>query len=91
VTAIPGPRSRHHRLQRGDPVDRNDVKYGFLDRGNAFQAKGDLDHAIAGHDQMLRLDTTSGRRVAFEGRAEAYMAKGNLDGAVSDRSQVASN
>ncbi len=56
------------------------------DRGNAYQAKGDLDRAIADYDETIRLAPNIAQ--AFNGRANVYAAKGDLDRAFADYDQA---
>jgi tetratricopeptide (TPR) repeat protein len=54
----------------------------FCNRGNARQAKGDLDGAIADYDEAIRLKPDDGD--GFCNRGIARKAKGDLDGAIAD-------
>jgi tetratricopeptide (TPR) repeat protein len=51
-------------------------------RGDAYGAKGDLDHAIAAYNEALRLDPKYA--VVYADRGLAYRAKGDLDHALAD-------
>jgi tetratricopeptide (TPR) repeat protein len=55
------------------------VLYG--NRGFAFEAKGNLDRAIADYDEAIKLDPLS---LHFYRRGGAYQAKGNYDRAIAD-------
>jgi tetratricopeptide (TPR) repeat protein len=54
-------------------------------RGLAYRAKGDHDHAIADYDQAIRLNPTP---EAFNNRGAANRAKGDLDRAIADFDQA---
>jgi len=56
--------------------------YAYNDRGLVYQAKGDLDRAIADFTEAIRLDPKSAR--AFNNRGIAYQAKGDGDRAIAD-------
>src|SRR5882757_756802 len=50
-----------------------DLAAAFINRGKAYQAKGDVDRAIADYDQAIRLDLNSAR--AFNARGGAFFFK----------------
>jgi len=50
--------------------NEGDRAIAFMFRGNAYQAKGDLDHAIADHSEAIRLDPNASP--AFVARGTAY-------------------
>ena len=54
----------------------------YYNRGNAYRAKGDHDHAIADYTKAIELNP----KVAgyYDGRGDAYKAKGDLDKAIAD-------
>jgi tetratricopeptide (TPR) repeat protein len=54
----------------------------FINRGGAYQAKGDFDQAIADLNKALQLDPKSA--LAFSDRASIYRAKGDLDRTIAD-------
>ena len=54
----------------------------FYDRGNAYQQKGDFDHAIADYDQAIRHNP--GMSGAFDNRGTAYQAKRQYALAIAD-------
>jgi tetratricopeptide (TPR) repeat protein len=54
----------------------------YYNRGNAYQAKGDLDRAISDYNDAIRLDPNYA--FAYNSRGKAYRAKGDLDRAISD-------
>jgi tetratricopeptide (TPR) repeat protein len=54
----------------------------FINRGNAYQASGDIDRAIADYDQAIRLDPNSAR--AFNIRGSAFFFKKVYDRAIAD-------
>jgi tetratricopeptide (TPR) repeat protein len=55
-------------------------------RGDAYEAKGDLDHAIAAYNEAIRLDPKSA--LAYADRSFAHRAKGNLDHALADADEA---
>jgi tetratricopeptide (TPR) repeat protein len=59
---------------------------GYGERGEAYQAKGDNDRAIADYTDSIQLDANN--KVAFTARGSAYLAKGELDRAIADYDQV---
>ena len=54
----------------------------FVVRGNAYQRKGDFDHAISGHNEAIKLNPKNA--AAFNNRGAAYREKGDFDHAISD-------
>ena len=54
----------------------------FVVRGNAYQGKGDLDHAISGCNEAIKLNPKNA--AAFFNRGNAYQQKGDFDCAISD-------
>ena len=54
----------------------------FNNRGNAYNAKGDRDRAIADFDEAIRLNPNNSN--AFNNRGSAYNAKGDRDRAIVD-------
>jgi tetratricopeptide (TPR) repeat protein len=58
----------------------------YLNRGLAYQTKGDLDRAIADFNQAIQLDPKFA--AAYNNRGVAYEAKGDLDRAMADVSQA---
>ena len=54
----------------------------YDNRGSAYQAKGDIDRAIADHDEAIRLDPRYA--AAYDNRGGAYQAKGDHDRAIAD-------
>jgi tetratricopeptide (TPR) repeat protein len=56
--------------------------YSYANRGAAYAAKGDLDHAIADFDDAIRLDPKFAG--AYFNRGSAYQVKGDLDRAIAD-------
>jgi tetratricopeptide (TPR) repeat protein len=51
-------------------------------RGGAYQAKGDLDRAIADYSEATRLDAKNAG--SYYNRGNAYQEKGDLDRAIAD-------
>jgi formylglycine-generating enzyme required for sulfatase activity/Tfp pilus assembly protein PilF len=66
--------------------DGKDLAWAYLDRGIAYRAKGDLDHAIADYSEAIKLDPKDA--VAYVNRGVAYRAKGDLDHAIADYSEA---
>jgi tetratricopeptide (TPR) repeat protein len=80
------------RILKGDPdrpaepgdAARLDPRYApaYAARGEAYGAKGDIDHAIAAYSEALRLDPKYAP--AYVDRGLAYRAKGDLEHALAD-------
>ncbi len=64
------------------------IRHFGADFCNAYQAKGDLDRAIADSDQIIALDPKDGD--AHSSRATAYLSRGDFRRAIADfgRGQV---
>ena len=63
----------------------------FIDRGNAWENKGDHDMAIANYNQALRVaDPNDSYNIctAYMGRGIAWYKKGEYDKAVADYNQA---
>jgi lipoprotein NlpI len=58
----------------------------FNNRGVAYNAKGDLDHAFADYNAALLVDPKYA--LAFNNRGLVYAAKGDLDRAIADYDQA---
>jgi tetratricopeptide (TPR) repeat protein len=54
----------------------------FVGRGNAYLAKGDIDHAIADYGESIRLNPADA--MGFNNRGLAMTHKRNYDGAIDD-------
>ncbi len=63
-----------------------DLAVAFNNRGNARQAKGDVDGAVADYSEAIRLQPDFA--AAFNNRGNARQAKGDVDGAVADYSEA---
>jgi tetratricopeptide (TPR) repeat protein len=65
-------------------ADRPDAKYApaYAGRGDAYGAKGDLDHALAAYSEAIRLDPKYAP--AYADRSLSYRAKGDLARALVD-------
>jgi carboxyl-terminal processing protease len=63
-------------------INQQNLTISFNNRGNAYLAKGDYDHAIADYDQAIKLD----RRYtfAYHNRGLAYHFKKDYDRAIAD-------
>ena len=61
-------------------------RVGYRERGYAYQAKGDNDHAIADFSDGIRLDPNN--KAALTARGNAYLAKGDPDRATADYDRV---
>jgi lipoprotein NlpI len=60
--------------------------FAFYNRGNAWQAKGNIDRAIADYTEAIRLNPRL--REAFNNRGNAWKAKGDLDRAIADYTEA---
>ena len=58
----------------------------YNNRGNAYQAKGDYDRAIADYTEAIRLDPKFAD--AYYERGAAYSAKGDYDRAIADYTEA---
>ena len=58
----------------------------YARRGGAYQAQGDLDHAIADFNESMRVDPTY--PAAYNNRGSAWGTKGDLDRAIADFDQA---
>ncbi len=65
-------------LVQRDPKDAG----AYFKRGAAYQAKGDMDNAIADFSKAIELKPNDGR--AYESRGRAYASKGDYMHAVED-------
>jgi tetratricopeptide (TPR) repeat protein len=63
-----------------------DLATAYIDRGNAYLSKGDLDHAISDYGQVIRLDPSNAD--AFYNRGLSFAEKGEHDKAIHDLDQV---
>jgi tetratricopeptide (TPR) repeat protein len=54
----------------------------YLDRGNAYQYKGEVDHAIADYDKAIELKPDYA--AVYDVRARAYVSKGDYTRALDD-------
>ena len=61
-----------------DPKSYN----GYLARGHAYRAKGDLDRSIADYSKAIEIDPRLAS--AYVNRGIAYSAEGDLDRAIAD-------
>src|SRR5262252_1863543 len=55
-------------------------------RGNAYSAKGEYDHAVQDYDQSIKLNPNYAH--AFANRAQIYLSKGEYDRAARDYDQA---
>jgi tetratricopeptide (TPR) repeat protein len=63
-----------------------DYAKAYLERGNAYDGKGDYDRAIADYTQAIRLDPDDAE--AYNDRGIAYRNKGDYDRAIADFTQA---
>jgi tetratricopeptide (TPR) repeat protein len=68
-------------IQSGNSSGKR-LAWAFNNRGNAYHAKGDNDHAIAEYNQALQLDPSYA--IAYNSRGNAYHDKGDNDLAIAD-------
>src|SRR5262249_11540081 len=64
----------------------SNLSWAYVNRGNAYEEKGEFDRAIRDQDEAIRLDAKSFR--AYLGRAAAYHDKRDYDRAVRDYDQA---
>jgi Flp pilus assembly protein TadD len=69
-------------LIQHDPKDAG----AYFKRGAAYQAKGDMDNAIADFSKAIELKPNDGH--AYENRGRAYASKGDYTHAVADVSRA---
>jgi tetratricopeptide (TPR) repeat protein len=58
----------------------------YTNRGVEYVAKEDIEHAIADHDQAIKLDPKNS--LAFNNRGNAYSAKRDFERAIADYDQA---
>ena len=58
----------------------------YTNRGVEYVNKDDIDHAVADHDQAIKLDPKNS--LAFNNRGNAYGAKREFDRAIADYDQA---
>src|SRR5215470_9783792 len=79
----------------GEPADkqppvtqpRTKSALAYINSGNAYRTKNDLDRAIADYDEAIRLDPTYA--VAYNGRGVAFRDRKDYDRAIADFSEAA--
>ena len=69
-------------IARGSWEARPNQIMAYINRGAAYRAKGDFDHALADLDKSLQLNPKSTR--ALNERALVYYSKGEFDRAIAD-------
>jgi lipoprotein NlpI len=72
-------------LQSGK-LSQEDLANAFINRGNAYDTKGDHDRAIQDYDQAIGVNPKDGD--AFMNRGSAYGNKGDRDRAIQDFDQA---
>jgi tetratricopeptide (TPR) repeat protein len=75
-------------IARGSRETKTNQIMAYINRGTAYRAKGDFDHALADLDKALQLDPKSTR--ALTERASVYYLKGEFDRAIADYDAVIS-
>ena len=73
-------------LASDQSLDAHDRAIAYLDRGLAYYAKNDLDHAIDDWSEAIKLDPSYLH--AYNNRGKAYRAKGDYAQAIADYSQA---
>ena len=80
------PRARHDGFQRSRPARSRKDPQSFTSRGNAYQANGNLEGALADINEAIRLDPKYAG--AFQNRGDLQEAKGDFDAAIADYSEA---
>jgi tetratricopeptide (TPR) repeat protein len=83
-------------VRKSDCTDAIDTgKYGgkdlaaaFSNRGNAYQATGDVDRALADFEQAILVDASAA--YAFNGRGNVYFSKREYEPAIADYTRAIS-
>jgi uncharacterized protein YecT (DUF1311 family) len=65
---------------------RENIAIAFSNRGNAFQAQGDYDRAVADYDHSIQFNPND--PIAFSNRGNAYKGMGDIDRAIADFSEA---
>jgi lipoprotein NlpI len=73
-------------IQSGRPSGQG-LAWAYYNRGNAYQAKGEYDRAIADYAQAIQLDPKDALAY-YNNRGLAYRAKGEYDRAIADYTQA---
>jgi uncharacterized protein YecT (DUF1311 family) len=72
-------------IETGEETPEN-IAIALSNRGNAYQAEGDYDRAVADYDQAIQLDPND--PIAFSNRGNAYKRRGDVDRAIADFSEA---
>jgi lipoprotein NlpI len=74
------------RVIQGDGETAQSRAIAYYNRGNAYQANGDLDRAIVDYNVAIQLDPESAQ--AYVNRGSAHQANGDLDRAIADYNEA---
>jgi tetratricopeptide (TPR) repeat protein len=81
-----GQETRNNPILCSNLKCQSNLAVAFMNRGNAYEGKGQHDRALEDYDQAIRLSPNW--PVAFTNRGNAYNRKGQYDRAVEDFDQA---